>query len=284
MAIQVKSLTKSMGAEVVGLDLSQPVDDADFTVVKQAWLETGLVLFRRQTGMTPAQHVAFSKRFGELEVYHAKHYTLPEHPEIFVLSNMKKADGRQVGAPPSKVGWHTDSHFLKKPAAASLFHAKIVPDEGGNTMFANMYAAYDALPRRKQEQLAGLKVGASRVRQFASGAFPDRPPLSEAEKAAMPDVEHPLVRTHPETGRKALYLGGGSAWGIVGMPLDEGWALLQELRAFATQPQFVYSHPWEVGDLVIWDNRCTMHSATPFDVAKYDRLMYRTTVAGDVPN
>lgn len=282
MTIEVRPLTESIGAAIHGVDLSKPVDDATFATIKKAWLDSTVLLFPRQTDMTPEQHVAFSRRFGELEHHHLARYTLPEQPEIFVISNIKKPNGEYIGAPRGGRQWHSDSHFLKRPSAASLLHAKVVPEEGGNTKFANMYAAYDALSDEMRERVADLQVLVSRVKEYATG-YTDRPPLTEEEKAALPDVVHPLVRTHPETGRKALYIGGNTSWEIVGMPFEEGRALLQELREFSTQPQFVYSHKWEVGDLVIWDNRCAMHCATTYDETRYDRLMYRTTVAGGVP-
>ncbi len=282
MTIETRPITDAIGLEILGVDLSQPVSDEDFNAIRQAWLKGTILLFRGQTRMTPAQHVAFSRRFGDLEIHHLKQYTLPDHPEIFVISNIKNEKGEYIGASGGGRQWHTDSHFLARPSMASLLHAKEVPPVGGNTMFANMYAAYDALTDEMRERIKDLKVLVSRVKEY-EGNYPTRPPLTDEEKAALPDVVHPLVRTHPETGRKALYVGGNTSWEIVGMDFDEGRALLAELRTFATQDRFAYSHKWEVGDLVMWDNRCTMHSATMFDEQNHRRLMYRTTVAGDVP-
>ena len=256
------------------------MSDETFERVHQTWLERTILLFREQK-MSVEEHIAFTRRLGDLEIHTLPQYTLPYHPEIFVVSNVTK-DGRPIGAPKSGHHWHSDSQYLKKPSAGSLLHAREVPAEGGDTLFTNLFAAYDALPEETKREIEGLKVLHSRVKAW-SISYPDRAPMTEEEKARVPDVIHPLVRTHPETGRKALWVGGNVAWEIVGMHEEEGRALIRELREFAIQSRFVYRHKWRVGDAILWDNRSTMHCATPFDEERYRRIMYRTTVAGDEP-
>jgi alpha-ketoglutarate-dependent taurine dioxygenase len=163
-----------------------------------------------------------------------------------------------------------------------LLYAREVPPEGGDTLFTNMYAAYEALPEEKKKRIDGLRVLHSRVKAYPL-SYPERAPMTEEEKARVPDVTHLLVRTHPEAGRKALFVGGNVAWEIVGLPLAEGQALIRELREFAIQERFVYRHHWKLGDAILWDNRSTMHCATAFDEERYRRVMHRTTVEGDEP-
>lgn len=281
MTIEVQPLTENIGNEIRNVDLSQPLSDADFAAIREAWLQGTILLFRHQTEMTPEQHIAFSRRFGELEIHHLKNYTLPDHPEIFVLSNIKAADGRQVGAPRGGRQWHTDSHFLKKPSAASLLHAKEVPDEGGATMFANMYAAYDALTPKRREELADLKVLISRVKEYATG-YEDRPPMTEEEKAALPDVIHPLVRTHPETGRKALFVNVAHTTRFSGMTAEESAPILNYLFRHQIREEFRCRFRWRPGSLAFWDNRCAQHYPIN-DYHGHRRLLHRITLAGDRP-
>ncbi len=280
MSLHFRPLNEVIGAEVLGVDLSQPMSDETFERVHQTWLERTILLFRGQK-TSVEEHIAFTRRLGDLEIHTLPQYTLPSHPEIFVVSNVTK-DGCPIGAPKSGHHWHSDSQYLKKPSAGSLLHAREVPAEGGDTLFTSLFAAYDALPEETKREIEGLKVLHSRVKAW-SISYPDRAPMTEEEKERVPDVIHPLVRTHPETGRKALWVGGNVAWEIVGMHEQEGRALIRELREFAIQSRFVYRHKWRVGDAILWDNRSTMHCATPFDEERYRRIMYRTTVAGDEP-
>ena len=207
---------------------------------------------------------------------------MPGYPEIFINSNAVK-DGRPIGAQKSGRTWHSDSQFLEVPSSGTILHAREVPDEGGDTLYANMYAALEALPDETKERITGLRGRYSRAKSWVI-AYSHREPLTEAQKAAFPEVDHPIVRTHPVTGRKALYIGSLSELvKIVGLPADESRSLSRELFEFATQPRFVYTHRWLVGDVIVWDNRCTMHKANPFDEGRYRRLMHRTTIRGDAP-
>jgi alpha-ketoglutarate-dependent taurine dioxygenase len=284
MTLEIRPLSEALGAEVIGVDLSKPIDEATFAEIHQAFLESLVLLFRGQQAMTVEQQMTFSRRFGRLKTDLKAETMLEDHPEILVLSNLKK-DGEYVGTPHRGGFWHTDLYFERIPSAAALLHALIVPEGEdtrlGDTLFANMRAAYEALPVDTKRQINDLQNRVSRVKSWPIN-HPHLPPLSPAQVAAYPDVIQPLVRTHPETGRKSLFIGDISAGAIEGMAEAESDALLRQLRDFATQPAFVYRHRWRVGDAVMWDDRATLHSATDFDSDKYIRHMHRTTIMDDV--
>ena len=279
--LKLRPLTDIVGTEVSGLDLAQPLGAADFETIRRAWLDSTILLFRGQS-ITPVQQVAFTLLFGELVTYGRSEHALPGHPEVLVLSNMKRDDGEPMGAPVAGRYWHTDGHFLEQPPAASFLYAVEVPANGGDTLFANMYAAYEALPEATRRRINGRRVIISRV-QSRPFNYPHKPQVTTEERAAWPDMPQPLVRTHPETGRPALYVGGNVPWRIEGMPHSESDILIPELQAFATQSRFVYVHRWQAGDAILWDNRSAMHRATAYDLLNDKRLMHRTTVAGDLP-
>ena len=282
MSLQLKPLSDVMGVEVMDVDLSQPLDDGTFAEIHDAYLKHILVLFRGQN-MTLPQQLDFCGLFGEPKTHTNPKFSHPDHPEILILSNVKK-DGKLIGAPPEdNGGWHSDYAYLKAPCSASFFYAERVPAENGDTMFADMYAAYEALSPEMKQRLDGLKWQTLREnienKQFLW------PPKNADGKPIYPDVSHPIVRTHPETGRKALFLSMRhiEMTSVVDMEEKEGQALLQELQDFATEPQFVYSQRWEAGDALVWDNRCSLHRATYWDQQKYERLIYRTFAEGEVP-
>jgi alpha-ketoglutarate-dependent taurine dioxygenase len=283
MTLEIRPLSEALGAEIIGIDLTTPIDEATFAEIHQAFLKSLVILFRGQQAMTVEQQIAFSRRFGRLKTDLKAEKTLEGCPEILVLSNLKK-DGEYVGTPQRGGFWHTDLYFERIPSAAALLHALMVPEgEGtrlGDTLFANMRAAYEALPVDMKRRINGLKNRASRLKSWPIN-YPDLPPLSPEQVAAYPDVIQPLVRTHPETGRKSLFIGDISAGAVEGMPEAQGDALLRQLRDFATQPAFVYRHRWRVGDALMWDNRATLHSATDFDSDKHIRHMHRTTIMDD---
>ena len=281
MNLCVRPLSNALGAAVEGVDLSRPIDDVTVTQIRAAWLEHLILLFPGQQAMTPAQQVAFSRRLGRLEIHGLTRYALPGQPEVYVVSNVEE-DGKPIGAARSGRSWHTDMSYIACPPAGSMLCAREVPMAEGDTLFANLYAAYDALSAALKGRIDGRTVLHSRVKPYPEW-FPERLPLSAAEKAALPDVVHPLVRTHPESGRRCLYLGGRPAWEVLGLPLDEGRALIAELIDFATQARFVYRHRWSAGDVILWDNRCAMHLATTFDEENERRIMHRTTITGDRP-
>lgn len=278
--VTVRPLTAHIGAEIDGVDLSQDISDATFRTILDAFHKHGVIVFHGQS-LTPERHIAFSRRFGELEVHVLSQYNLPGHPEIFVLSNVKEG-GRAVGADRGGRFWHSDLSYVERPSLGSLLYGVECPPEGGDTLFASMYAAYDALPEDRKAELTRMRGVHDFAYHYAT-YLTHRPPLTDEQRARVPPVEHPAVRTHPVTGRKALYVGEGLTSHFAGMDMGEGRRLVKELSDFATQPEFVYRHKWKAGDLVFWDNRCTMHQATEFDEEKYRRVMYRTTVAGDKP-
>ena len=279
MGLTTLPLTEALGAEVRGCDLSRDLDETTVRDLRQAWLDHSLLLFR-DVAMTHHEHVAFTRRFGPLHIMPQTQYNHPECQEVFVLSNAKR-NGRPAGMRRVGLGWHTDGEDKVRPNAGSLLYAHEVPPEGGDTFFASMYAAYEALPPAIKTRIESRKARFSRI-ALHHVHYPEEPPLTEAAIASWPDVFHPLVRIHPESGRKSIYIGRW-ACGIVGMPDDEAKTLLGELMDFVTQDDFVYRHSWRKGDALLWDNRCTMHCATPYDETKYRRHMHRTTLEGDVP-
>ena len=281
-SISMRGIVPQIGVEVLDIDLAAPLDADGFAAIRSAWVAHTILLVRNQAHLQPEHLIAFARRFGELDEHDQPQYCLPGYPEVAMVSNVKEG-GRHVGAPKAGRQWHSDAQYLRRPPSASLLWAKEVPPSEGNTLFANMLAAHDALDHALRERLRDARVNFSRTRAY-SLYHPERPPLTDEEKARVPDVSHPVIRTHPETGRKALYVGGEQHGGtVIGMPAAEGEALMRELRTFATQPRFVYEHRWTVGDLIVWDNRSTMHCALPFDEDRHRRMMYRVQVAGDEP-
>jgi len=278
----MRPIVPQIGIEVLGIDLAAPLDDREFAAIRGAWVDHTILLIRDQAHLRPEDLIAFARRFGELDEHDQPQYCLPGYPQIALVSNVKEG-GRYVGAPKAGRQWHSDAQYLRRPPSASLLWAKEVPPSEGNTCFANMVAAYEALDPSQRERLRDLRINFSRTRAY-SLYHPERPPLTAEEKARLPDVQHPVVRTHPETGRKAIYVGGEQHGGtVIGMPGAEGETLMRELRDFATQPRFAYEHRWSVGDLIVWDNRSAMHCALPFDEERHRRMMFRVQVAGDEP-
>jgi len=279
--LSVTPVQGRFAAQIGGVDLSRPIDKEIFSRIHDAFLEHSVLVFRQQT-LSNEQHIEFSRRFGELEIHTAKHWLLPDQPEILVLSNRG-----EKGTKPIVNGgayWHSDITYKPKPPLGSLLYALEVPPEGGDTLYANMNAAYESLDdatKARIENLDAVHRYGDRYRLMAK-QDKERPPLSEAQLAEVPDVVHPVVRTHPETGRKALFVNEGFTIGIAGMDEDEGRALLQHLFEHSVLPEHVYRHRWKAGDLVMWDNRCTMHRATEYDL-RYARAMHRTTIQGDRP-
>ncbi|MDD9904596.1 MAG: TauD/TfdA family dioxygenase [Rhodospirillaceae bacterium] len=279
MGLNIRKLTGHFGAEILDIDLSEPMSDATFAAVSTAFDENSLILFRGQS-LTPAQHIAFSSRWGELEHHVLQEYTLPDHPELFVLTNKKK-DGKPLGAHKTGWHWHIDNTYMPRPSLGSQLYAREVPPEGGDTWFTSLTAAYDSLPEDLKARIADLKAVHSYAHVYAL-KYPDREPLSEERKAQVPDLVHPVVRTHPATGRKVLYISEYIIKQFIGMSVEESRELLDELNARATTDDLIYRHQWQVGDLICWDNRATMHFAQPYDDVNYTRLMHTTRVITDV--
>ncbi len=285
MGITLRRLHPLFVAELRAGELGGPVDDATFGEIRDAFTEHSVLVFPGQS-LTDERQLAFSWRFGPLEQTTrsiARNDTVSR--EIADLSNVDAAgllipphDPRMLYHSGNQL-WHSDSSFKRVPALASLLSAREVPPEGGETEFASLRAAWAALPAATQRRLQGRVA----LHHFAYSRGLIAPGLLTAEQEAeLPPVRQALVRIDPVNGRKALYLGSHASY-IEGLPVEEGRALLRDLLAFATQPEFVYRHTWRVGDLVMWDNRAVLHRGRPWDTSRYRRVMHRTTVAGDGP-
>jgi alpha-ketoglutarate-dependent 2,4-dichlorophenoxyacetate dioxygenase len=284
MSIELTWLHPTLGAEVRGVDLTLPVEPAVFAEIEAAFNRYGILVFPAQP-VTDEQQLAFSRLFGPLEVnpnYAGAKMRL--RPDVADISNLD-AEGRVLARDDRRnlfnIGnqlWHTDSSFKRTPAKCSLLSAREIPASGGETEFADLRAAWDALPDARKRELQGLVVEHSIFRSRSQIGFAD---FNDEIFKELPPVPQALVRHHRYSGRTSLYLASHASH-IIGWRVEEGRALIEELIAFATQPQFVYQHRWTVGDLVIWDNRCTMHRGRPYDDTQR-RVLHRTTVS-DIAN
>lgn len=279
---EIRPFDAALGAEVVGLDLNQPLSSADFQRIHRAHLDHHVVVFRDQR-ITPAQQVAFSRRFGPLQIHVLHQFQLANHPEILIVSNVVE-NGKPIGLGDAGHFWHSDLSYKEKPSLGSLLHAIELPAQGGDTLFANMHTAWETLPPALQRKVEGLRAEHTYLARYAElqKRSPWRPNLTPEQIAQVKPVVHPVVRTHPETGRKALFVSEHFTTRILGLPDDESRALLDELFAHSVKPAHVYRHQWREHDLVFWDNRSLLHLAggTPDDLR---RVMYRTTIEGDAP-
>ena len=281
MPITVTRLSPSFAARIDGADISRPLDDTTWAAIRAAFDEHSVLLFR-SAGLDDETQVAFSQRFGALEVTRSMN---PAAGTPFARqSNLDIKTGQVIPAEDRRMVyqlanmlWHSDSSFKPVPSLCSILTGRIVPPEGGATDFASARAAYPSLPEDLRRRVEHAVV----VHDFSWSRDQVRPGFFTAEERAVyPPVRHPLVRANPVNGRRALFLGAHASH-VDGLPADEGRALLRTLLDHVTQPEFVYRHEWQEGDLVIWDNRCVLHRATPFDTERYKRLMQRTTIAGD---
>jgi len=281
------AVTKSgaaCGAEIA-CDLAQDIDEEAFREIERAFHDNIVVVFRRQI-LSSEQQIEFSRRFGELEIHIVKKYLLPGYPEILLISNIRNEQGEHIGLADAGFTWHSDTSYRRRPSRCSLLYAREVPERDGqplgDTVFANATAAYEALPETMKQHLAGLKA----IHRYSARrrvADSPRPKLSQAQLDETPDIAHPIVRTHPYTGRKSLYVTAGECIGIEGMPEDEAVDLIAELDTHCVRPEFLYRHKWQVGDLLMWDNTSSMHLAICDYALPERRLMHRTTVIGTVP-
>ncbi|HYF21594.1 MAG TPA: TauD/TfdA family dioxygenase [Ramlibacter sp.] len=278
--LTVRKLTHHIGAEIAGVDLSRPITEQQFQDIHDVLVVHGVIVLRDQD-LPPPMHVDFASRFGRLVGHVVQRFGLEGYPEVTLISNVVNEKGEKIGADRAGMIWHSDMSYMKRPMLGSMLYGVECPSEGADTQFASMFAAHDALPDSLRDRLAGLR-GLHDYPWHYETYLSHRPPLTEAEKAKTPPVTHPALRTHPVSGRRAVYVGEGLTRTMEGMDEEEGRKLVIEVSQFSTQPRFVYSHKWRVGDLVMWDNRSTMHRATEFD-NRQRRLMRRTTVEGDVP-
>jgi alpha-ketoglutarate-dependent taurine dioxygenase len=272
----IRPLSDIAGAEVIGLDLRQPLDTAARGKVYDAFVRHHVLAFRGQD-LTKDQQVAFTKQFGTLERHVARNRGPGDYPLVHIVSNLN-ADGEPSG----KVGsqkWHTDKSFRPLPSLATILHARIMPPQGGDTCFANMCLAYDALSDAEKQELAGVGV----IHSWELSCLKAGRQASPEEIADAPPMTHPLVRTHPDSGKKCLFMGEHASH-LDDRSFDAGRARLAELEAHATQERFVYRHHWQPGDVLMWDNRCLLHRADAnFDAARHKRVLHRTCLRGTAP-
>jgi alpha-ketoglutarate-dependent 2,4-dichlorophenoxyacetate dioxygenase len=285
MGVLVASVRGDFVARVSGLDLSKPLDDGAFAQVRDAFHHYAVLVFPEQR-ISDDQQIAFSERFGPLEVSIRKDRPRRiANPRVSDISNVDERD--RVFDPDDERAiynagnrlWHSDSSFKRVPAMASLLSGREVPPEGGETEYADLRAAWDALPAERKRGLDELVAEHSFV--YSRGLI-GYDQFTDAERAEVPPVPQAVVRAHPATGRKSLYVGSHASH-VIGRPVEESRAFLLELLDFATQSQFVYRHAWRQHDLVMWDNRCVLHRGRPWDERRYRRVMHRTTVAGAGP-
>jgi len=282
--MEIRRLGAAMGAEIIGVDLNG-FDDAEFSRIRDAF-HTHQVLAIRGQNLSPGAQLAFSRRFGALEDQLNAHYTVPDYPEVLVLSNDVR-DGKPIGLIDGGDFWHSDSSHREFPSMATILHAVRNPKAGGDTEFANMYAAYEALPDELKRRIAALRGvhAVSKLKNKRVTVSPRRPDGKDfyERQRAIPDQVWPLVRTHPVTGKKALYVSPRFTIGIEGMSEAEADEILDQLFAHQIRPEFVYRHKWADGDLVMWDNRSVIHQATGGYTYPDVRTMHRTVIAGDRP-
>lgn len=279
--MQVSPLSSLFGVAVRGINLSRDLSDEEFDVIHRLFVDNKLVCFKDQQ-LSAAEQLAFSKRFGSLEVHLLSQYNHPDHPEIFRLSN-RVVNGQPMGIADGGSYWHSDLAFQQHPAKATMLNAIEIPAEGGDTLFVDMEAAYAALSDEWKQRLNGLRA-VHRYRRKAAADQTTRVELTEAQKQQTPDVDHPLVRTNPDTGRKAIFAHPGMTAEVVGKSAAESEEILNFLFAHTVQAQFRYDFSWSAGDVVMWDNRSTMHSATTRDLPSGQyRSLYRTTIRGERP-
>jgi len=286
MTMTVNRLSDALGAEVTGVELAPDLADAAIRQIEAALCDHLVLVFRDQH-LAPAAQVAFARRFGELVVRVSGEFLHPDHPELLMLSN-RMVDGEYTGATAAYAGevWHTDLTYAARPSMGSMLHAIEVADEGGDTAWANMYLAYETLAdatRRRIERLRAIHVRDRRrnPRALPSDQF-DRD-VDKYYSLKVPDSLHPMVRTHPVTGRRTLFVSPRFVVAIEGMDDGEAQPLLDELFAHQIRPDFIYRHKWRRGDLVFWDNRATIHLACGGIKPPGIRTLHRTSIAGGAP-
>ena len=282
MGIQIIPTGAVLGAEVQGINLCQ-VTPPQFAVIHQAWLDYSVLLFRGQS-LTPDELIGFARHFGDLDlapIQETGRRFVEGKPELYVVSNVMGADGQPIGSlGAGEAVWHTDMSYLEQPPKASMLYALEIPPAGGTTFFSSMYAAYDRLPATLKQRTQGLRVKHDGT--YNSGGYVRAGVTPTNDPREAPGTMHPMVVRHPETARQGLYLGRRRMAWIEGMALADSEALLDEIWHHATAAEISWGNEWQVGDLVLWDNRCTMHRRDPFD-ANSRRVMHRTQIKGAAP-
>ena len=281
MKLSARPLHPLFGVEIEGVQVCEPIDDGTFPQIREAFETHSLLLFRDQR-LTDDGHLAFSRRFGPLEATvkgnpaAGSNFARQSNLDIESGQVIPEGDPRLTYLKAARL-WHTDSSFKPIPSLCSLLAGHICPPEGANTEFAACRAAHDDLPRSTQELLWSLRAVHTQMHSLSQV---DPSIITDAMRAEMTPVEQPMVRVNPVNRRRAVYV-GAHVRRVVGLPEDEGVSLIREMNTHATQERYVYSHEWRAGDLIVWDNRATLHRATPYDAAKYKRLLQRATVAGN---
>ena len=282
--LNIRPLHPALGAQVRGIDLAAPLAPETFQALHQAWMEYLVLVFPGQA-LSDEQQIAFARQFGELEVHHQDIIKSRSAPEIFRVSNVDDDGKLMTAAHPSVAQislaqrWHTDSSYRPVPSMGSILHGIEVTGEGGETWFTNMYRVHDALPAALRPKVEGRKARHDFARLATLAPIK---PLSKAESRAMPPVWQPMVRRHPVTGAKSLFISPIYNDAVEGMADADAVALIGELAELAGRDEFIYRHRWSADDIVMWDNRCTMHQVTPYDLGQR-RVMHRATIIGDGP-
>jgi len=280
--LEVRRVHAPLGAELIGLDLLRPLADTDFTRIHRAHLDHHVLVFRDQR-ITPQQQIDFSRRFGPLQIHVLHQFQLPGHPEILVVSNIVE-NGQPIGLGDAGHYWHSDLSYVERPSLGSMLHAQELPAEGGDTLFADMHRAWDTLPAALRRAVEGRRAEHSYLAKYEElrARSPWRPKLSDEQIVKVRPVLHPIVRVHPETGRKALFVNEHFTTRIESLPEDESRELLAQLFAHSVLPEHIYRHRWLPHDMVFWDNRSVMHLAAGCP-DHLRRRLNRTTIEGDVP-
>ncbi|MBO1114195.1 TauD/TfdA dioxygenase family protein [Bordetella petrii] len=285
MKLELKPLAASIGAEVLNIDLSQRLDAEAARALDDAFNEHSVLLFRGQN-ISEGEHIAFSQHFGKLEIHVLRQYLLPDHPEILVISNIEE-NGRGIGISDAGQYWHTDLSYKNNPSRCSVLYALEIPAPSaektyGDTCFVSTVAAFEAMDDEMKSYLQGLQARHHYQARYhkMKASNQARQELTEQQKNEVPPVVHPVVRTHPYTGRKSLYVNEGFTTEIVGLPEADGEKLLGRLFAHCAQEKFMYRHKWRKGDVLMWDNSATQHLAIADYALPQRRRMHRTTVAG----
>lgn len=275
-----RPLCPAFGVEIVGVDLARMCDEQLFAKIHAAFQDNQLLLFRDQD-LPPASQVQLGRYFGEVQVHVMNQYHADGFPELYFLSNLDE-NGAPSGKHPDKgtLAWHTDGSWRPVTGQATFLYAVEVPGTGGETHFCDMYGAYDALEDDMKKRIEGMR--AVHNLDFSRSRRHGEDPMTEAQKRDVPPVDHPIIRTHPDTGRRCIFLGDHAEF-IEGLDYDEGRELIEQINEMAIRPELTYRHQWRARDLVIWDNRCLMHRATSYDAAHERRVMRRCTILGEIP-
>lgn len=281
MSLRIRRLSSGLGAEILDVDLTQPLGQDVVRQIKQAWWDHNVLLFRKQP-LTPEQHIAFSKHFGELDDHAAMYkFRHQSHPEIFIITTKPNADGTPSDTRETGASWHSDMTYTLRPANGSLLYCLEIPPVGGDTQFANSYLAYETLSDPFKKLIDPLWAVHDLAYGLRSIGKARNPEVVAAHVKANPPVVQPMVKVHPESGRKVLYVNETATSRIIGMHAEESDAILKYLFSHSIRPEFTYRHRWEKHDLVMWDNRCTMHYAMMDRPTGSIRHMHRTTLLGE---